>query len=158
MKVQVHTVFFRFVYTDSWQQSTIIVHKTLFYPWALLFFLTSSLISSFPVWSLWSLSTKTLSFCHVWEWQGSRVKLTAISIQSKAGPGPRPAVPKSIYLTCCQARLLPGPVESSLVMEHVQSTGRTLWSKLRFTGRCCLYLTSVLAPAWLVQHRSVRYL
>lgn len=121
--------------------------KPFFYPAALLFFLTSSLISSFSMWSLWSLSTKPLSFCHVWEWQGSQVKLTPISIQSKAGPGPRPAVPKSICLPVCQARLLPWPLESSLVTEHIQSIGITSWAKLWCAGQCCLCLTAVLGSA-----------
>lgn len=143
-----HLVYSRFVYMARWSAVRNHRPQNPFLSFSTTVFLTSSLISSFSTCTVVSVR-KPPSFCHVWEWQGSPVKLTPISIQSEAGPGPRPAVPKSICLPVCQARLLPWPLKSPLVMEHFQSLAQH-WSKLWCTGQCSpkkktLYTKSSLA-------------
>ena len=54
---------------------------------------------------------KPLSFLHVWEWQGSQVKLMPVSQSSlKQAQALAQLSPRLICLSFCQARLLPWPL------------------------------------------------
>lgn len=122
VNAQAHLVYSRFVYMDRWpvvhnhgpENPFLSFNMTVLNLQLHLFFLNIHC----------GVSPQTsFHFFHVWEWQGSQVKLTPISIQSEGGSGPRPAVLKSFCLPVCQTRLLPWPLENPLVMEHFPSNG-----------------------------------